>query len=205
MQPAIRGAFTLPDAGASVALVSPHNSDWSVRLLAGDFSPAYGRKDAAPVVRCERDTTLPAELATVVLPSSENRAVGTLVLLQQDHELRSAIGYSYSVDQVTHRFFFATAPGIWSLDGWSSDAEFFYCREGRAGFELAIFCNGSHLSFKGERVLTAQQTVPRCELRQSGSSVIVLPENQFLVLHRWPQSTADGKSRLELEPARVGG
>jgi len=200
----LQSAFTLPDSGHGVALVCSQNSGWSVRTLAGECSLAYGRKDAALVVRSECDTLLPADLATIVLPSSENKTVGTLVPLQQDRERPPAIGYSYSVDQVTHRFFFANAPGIWTLDGWSSDAEFFYCRESPVGFELLVLCKGSNLSFKEEPIITARQRISNCELRRSPLGAITKPENHSIVVHRWPQSTADAKGRLELEPARIG-
>lgn len=198
------GGFALPDSDIGVRLITPRDSNWSMKLLSGENSPAYGRKESAPVMRFECDADLPAELATIVRPAVAGATVGTLVPLHESRGTASVVGYAYSADQVTHRVFFASAPGIWTLDDWSSDAEFFYCSESLFGFALLVLCNGSHLSFRGDRIVTARQRISRCELRRSDSGTIVAPENQSLVVHRWPQS-ADRKSvGLEPEPARIG-
>lgn len=205
MVPGNPGMFAVPGLQSGVGLITPQDSIWSMKLVSGERSPAYARKETAPIVRFECDADLPVELAAIIHPAAASAAVGTLVPLHETREPRSVIGYAYTVEQMTHRFFFATGAGTWTFGDWSSDADFFYCHETPFGFESFVLCNASHLSLKGEPVLTARHRTSHCELRRSASGTIISPENPSTIVHRWPQSTPDSKSaRLEPEPARMG-
>jgi hypothetical protein len=195
-----RKLFLVPSSESGLALITAPESNWRMELKPGEWSPVYGKIEPAPVVRFECEAQLPAELATLVTPASTAAELGNLVPLRHTGQSSVAIGYAYSTRQQTHTFLFSTSAATWSLGDWSSDAEFVYCRAGQIGFEEIIFCNGTHVSFKGRRVASSRNRIRSCEMKPSRKT-LVQPENEAVVLHQWPQ--IHGHSGVSPEPAHA--
>jgi len=117
-------------------------------------SPAYGKFEPAPVVRCHGHVQLPAEVATVLMVHS--------TAARQDSGAR-LVGMRHAAVQVyelTDRyqnqgFCFALDKRPWSFGPWSSDAEVLYCRiEGEHLVHLVVI-GGTSVAWQGRPLLKA--------------------------------------------------
>ena len=164
------------------------------------WSPAYGRKEAAQVLQFERTAVLPIEMATVLVPTADHKALGKLSrIAEPGASSREVQAYSYSTRNEVHRMFFAVEGRTWSWQKWGSDAEFLYCREDRAGISLIALCNGSYVNYDRRAVLSAKNTVESCEVSVADREVLS-KEKDLIVLDGWPE--AGNKSEAgSLEPA----
>jgi hypothetical protein len=97
--------------------------------------------------------------------------------------------------------FFASGAQEWKLSDWSSDAEFLYSRENESGLQEIIFCNGSFVAFRGNRVASSRSKVESCELVWSGGATILSAQRDLIAFHNWPKlSSAIGTGKLETAP-----
>ena len=138
-------------------LIIPTETEWRSSILQGRVSPAYGRQESAPVLRCTARVTLPAEIATALF--AEDRAgasastpsgmsmLGTQEASVQIYELRNDVSH--------HTFFFARGKQPWSSGPWSSDAEVLYCRIENESLVHLIVIGGSSAAWQGEPLLNA--------------------------------------------------
>ena len=113
-----------------LALLPQDDAGWTSELTSGEFSPAYGRKEPAPVVRLSANVKLPADFATLIVPMfSASDRPGGFISLSQKETLRdngSFHGFRYDEETGTHYVIFADERKRWSLGEWSSDASFLY-------------------------------------------------------------------------------
>jgi hypothetical protein len=163
-------------------------------LCQGEWSPAYGRKEAAPVLRVEYAGALPAETATVL--TTANIAPGKLKPVDLLGESPPEHGYGYCEKDKTHQVFFAHPGQSWSWQDWTSDAEFLYVCESRDGVEEIIFCNGARVEFKGRTVVLAERPVESCELSGPEGN-IVSGQRQLLRVCAWAEAFRSRKEALE--------
>jgi hypothetical protein len=167
----------------------------------GEWCPAYGRSEPASVVQYECETSLPAELATVLVTSKTGSELGTLTAFPENGKTPAVLGYSYVTPTELHKMFFAHAAQDWKLSDWSSDAEFLYSRENESGLQEIIFCNGSFVAFRGNRVASSRSKVESCELLWSGGARILSAQRELIALHNWPKlSSTTGVGKLETVP-----
>jgi hypothetical protein len=140
---------------------------------------------------------LPVETATVLSPTQVGSSRGELLRIGNPEQSK-ANGYCYSRGDEAHRMFFAHS-AHWSLDDWSSDAEFLYVREHRNSITEIIVCNGSRVDFRGQRIVSAHRPIENCELL--GATGEILSEQKDLItLHGWPAMGTPSRERGR-EPA----
>src|SRR6185312_644800 len=89
-------------------------------------------------------------------------------------------GYSYVDNAEEHRVFFADSGKPWSLEDFSSDAEFLYWQQDRKRDRaLLIVCGGSSVSFAGRAAVTCPNRVSYCEvLWENGSVKLSGPDSE---------------------------
>jgi hypothetical protein len=174
----------VPAAGSSGLAVITPASGWEVKLSEGKWSPAYGQGEPAPVLQFSRDAVLPVETATVLVPTQTGKARGEVAEIGKPDE-SEASGYKYFRADETHRMFFSHA-AQWSLDDWSSDAEFLYVGEHRNSITEIIFCNGSRVAFRGRPIVSAGRRIESCELIRA-TSEILSDQKDLITLHGWPE------------------
>jgi hypothetical protein len=173
-----------PVAGSSGLTLITVDSGWDIKLSEGQWSPAYGQTEPAPVLQFSRDAALPIETATVLAPTPVGSTRGELTLIGNPEQSK-AVCYCYSRADETHRMFFSHV-AQWSLDDWSSDAEFLYIREHRNSITEIIFCNGSGIAFRGRPIVSAGRRIESCEiLRATGE--ILSEQKDLITLHGWPE------------------
>jgi hypothetical protein len=127
---------------------------------------------------------LPVETATVLVPTQTGKARGEVAEIGKPDE-SEASGYKYFRADETHRMFFSHA-AQWSLDDWSSDAEFLYVGEHRNSITEIIFCNGSRVAFRGRPIVSAGRRIESCELIRA-TSEILSDQKDLITLHGWPE------------------
>src|SRR5205814_5061124 len=100
-----------------LALLPQKDAGWTSELASGEFSPAYGRKEPAPVLRVTTKTKLPTEFATVIVPLfSLSDKPGRFVPLAREERSTdngSLRGFRYDEVSKTHYLIFADSRQPW--------------------------------------------------------------------------------------------
>jgi len=176
------GRFFSSGIRSGIALFSPAGQSWSKTVEQGTWSAAYGLKEPATEVRFTTVTTLPAEFATLLAPMvmSPEEADAQAQLMQVSSSPRMSV-YRFIDNREEHCFIFAQNKS-WTFHGWKSDAEFLYCCSSNGKLNLLVFCNGTHVEFRGNRIVSSPKHVLRCEIIYSdGKMQVVCSEDDILV------------------------
>lgn len=132
------------------------------KQASGWWSPVYGRKEPSPVLNFSTVSKLPCEFVTLLIPGA-GRKGGILTEERLSAEGARAHAYRYRSGKDDHLLIFGEPQEAWSVDSWSSDAEFVYI--GRQGNRRHwIVCNGTYLETAGKKVVSADARVLRCEI-----------------------------------------
>jgi len=148
----------------------PHQPEWHASIIQGRISPAYGRYEPAPVLRCTTRAKLPAEIATALI--AETRAGGSeqsvprLTMMSVQTEAVQA--YELYDADTTHHFFFACDKQPWSSPLWSSDGELVYFRVEHDELAHLIVIGGSSVAWHGKPLLNATSPFQFFEWRREG-------------------------------------
>lgn len=156
--------------GTVLDVLTPEGTTWSKQIETGEWSPAYGESQPAPVLHFSTVASLPMEFVTL-FRSRQNASVpaGSLNAIGKN---AAVSGYVYLDDAEEHRMFFSDSGEPWSLEDWSSDVEFLYWRHDRKRDRvMLIVCGGSSVSFAGREVITSPKRVSYCEVLWENGSV----------------------------------
>ena len=89
--------------------------------------------------------------------------------------------YRFIDNREEHCFIFAQDKS-WTFHEWKSDAEFLYCCSTNGKLNLLVFCNGTHVEFRGNRIVSSPKRALRCEIIYShGKTQVVCSEDDILV------------------------
>jgi hypothetical protein len=168
----------------ALCLVSPEDSMWKISLTRGQLSPAYGRFESAPVVRCAARVKLPAKIATVLLAQSVAGQLPQTVAGQRGESARlfgmqeaAVQAYELHDRNEIHGFFFARDKRAWSCGLWSSDAELLYCRTENDKLAHLVVIGGSSLSWQGQALLNANSPLKFFEWRKRDGTLDADPDS----------------------------
>jgi hypothetical protein len=176
------GRFVSPGKRGGIALFSPAGESWSETVEQGIWSAAYGMKEPATEVRFTAVTTLPAEFATLLAPMGmlPEDADAQARLMQVSPSPGMSV-YRFIDNREEHCFIFAQDKS-WTFHEWKSDAEFLYCCSTNGKLNLLVFCNGTHVEFRGNRIVSSPKRALRCEIIYShGKTQVVCSEDDILV------------------------
>jgi hypothetical protein len=176
------GRFVSPEKRRGIALFSPAGESWSETVEQGTWSAAYGIKESAAVVRFKTVATLPVEFATLLAPigMSPEDADSQAKLVRVSPSPRISV-YRFIDNREEHCFIFAEDKS-WTFHEWKSDAEFLYCCSNNGKLNLLVFCNGTHVEFRGNRIVSSPKTVLRCEVIYfHGKTQVVCSADDILV------------------------
>jgi hypothetical protein len=138
---------------ACLALLTDQNSAWTTEVTQGLVSPAYGAKQAAPIVRASVNATLPEHLGVLLVPMTRGSEAGIFAPLGESSD-KGVRGYRYQTFQTTEVFFIARQNGPWACGPWSSDSKLLYCRLERGRFTHVIMVSGSFGEWRGKRFIS---------------------------------------------------
>ena len=153
-----------------LALVPAQGSGWNCALAWDEVSPAYGTKEAAPVVRISGRVQLPAEFAAAIVPLLAPRDLpGSLAQIAgAAADATGVCGYRYDQPEGSQSMIFSNGRGAWKLGPWTSDADFLYCSVRDGEVTHFILCNGSFAQLAGTPVFSRSGKIERFEWRDSG-------------------------------------
>lgn len=160
---AAEGARFSRSGGGVLDVIRPEGTSWTQKVENGSWSPAYGEAQPAPVLHFSTVASLPTGFATL-FKLRENASVrpGTLKPVGESSIVPA---YEYAKSDEEHRFFFASANKPWTVDGWSSDAEFLYWGYDRKSDRgLLILSGGTKVSAAGQALAECSKPASFCEV-----------------------------------------
>jgi uncharacterized heparinase superfamily protein len=131
------------------------------------LSPAYGKFEPAPVVRCHGRVQLPAEIATILTVHPAARPESRASLAGMRH---AAVQVYELIDRDENQgFCFALDKRPWSFGPWSSDAEVLYCRIVGEHLVHLVVIGGTSVAWQGRPLLKAPGPSSYFEWRKQDS------------------------------------
>jgi hypothetical protein len=154
-----------------VALLTAEGHGWAEEVVQQLWSPAYGRKEPAPMAHFSTISELPAEFVTLFCSHGGNSPeAGELAKMdakteaKQEGSTASVHGYLFRSGDEEHYFLFGPGQQLWSLGRWTSDAEFVYLGLNPDGSRELIFCHGTRVEIGGRPIVSCAETSARCEI-----------------------------------------
>lgn len=144
---------------------------WSHDMCPDWYSPVYGRKEPALLLRCTTRAQLPVELVSLLIPTPTTTGdLGVFEPFATESEGASVRAYRHASPGAPGRlFFFAASPGGWRVGPWSSDARFLFCAPGCGEQpDCFVMCDGSYLALSGRRILAARRPLKYAEFFSNG-------------------------------------
>jgi Heparinase II/III-like protein/Heparinase II/III N-terminus len=157
--------FGVKGGSAGLSILCPDKHGWAEEVRKDFWSPVYGKKEAITVLNFGTVADLPTEFVNLLIPLEETGEVPGK-LIQITAALAPVKAYLYSTPSGETFFFFAEQnANEWSVGTIISDAEFVYWQRKREGGEqLVILCNGSYVEIEGNRIISCQRRIERCEV-----------------------------------------
>jgi hypothetical protein len=175
MQLAEENIFRVKGASQGLALLPAQAQGWAEEVRKDAWSPVYGQKAPATVLKFGIVTPVPAEFAVLLVTLEEvHGSAGSFARLAKQGTDAPVSAYRYLGEAGEYCFFFAEAGKPWRQDSVSSDAEFVcWSRTAASGDQHLIQCNGSYTEIKDQPGLRCGRAVSWCELRLEGSQKTV--------------------------------
>jgi hypothetical protein len=149
-----------------VRIVLAGQTAWKTEILQGRVSPAYGRHQTAPVLRCHARVKLPTEFAAVLIAEARN-ARQRHELGLSSNELPLVEVYELHEGELRHEFFFARSKQMWSAGAWSSDADMIYCQNKDQRLTQLIVIGASRVAWDEQELFEAKEPIEFFEWRSS--------------------------------------
>ena len=158
-----RFLFRAPN-GAALALQSTEENPWSTRIVPGEYSAAYGRKEAALVLQSSIKAGAPCGFTTLIFACDSNKLVwGRFVDLTAQCEGQAVYGCAYQASSNTHQWIFSDGTSPWQVGELASDARFLYCRFDQGRLAQSIIYQGSFVTMAGRRLFESGEQVAQRE------------------------------------------
>jgi uncharacterized heparinase superfamily protein len=188
LHPRLHPAQDMPDCYSSadgaegIAILAPFGHACSRTVERDSCSPLYGVTEESSTVRFSAAAPLPAEFATLLLPTANLKQISRERLhFAQTSNARGTSEYQFTQHENDHTALFADGK-MWNLGGWSTDAKFFYECSASGKINLLILCNFKELTFQGQQITRSPKRIPYCEFVFSDTGVEVnCPDPQLQV------------------------
>ncbi len=149
----------------------------SPRVDHGWWSPAYGLREPAPVLRAQSTAALPSSSAWLLAAGPQQLAGQRLVRAQSCPSGLHA--YNLSVGGTS--YFWFVAAGAWRWEGWASDAAALYGAFDSEGHAVhVVVCGGTFVEMAGDRVWSAAEPAAGFEWRRECASAAASPADAWL-------------------------
>jgi hypothetical protein len=172
-----------PDADqTALRLIWPEQTAWKTTITRGTISPAYGRYEPAPVVRCEARVKLPTEIATALLAQRRPAQTQDEAHMVSRHDANVQVHELHDGNR-SHEFFFALDSQVhahdhqtWNFGPWSTNAELLYCRIEEEKLVQLIVVGGNLVAWQGRPILNARRPWQFFEWRKCDGVTHAEPE-----------------------------
>jgi hypothetical protein len=161
----VSGASFVAEDQSVLTLLTTEGNEWVREITNGWYSPAYGKREPSPVVRFRKETRVPVEFATLLLPLPPGcTEQGHLMRMKAENGAGDVHGYMYQTPAETHYIILSDHPGPWHFGTWASDATFLYCGvPNKGGIHRLALSGGSFVEIDHQRIFLARRTVARFE------------------------------------------
>jgi hypothetical protein len=164
------------EGGPHLGIFAAEAHGWGRRVEQDWHAPVYGHKEPAQVLRFGTVAKLPAEFATLLLPSTALRgepdSLG--VCFRQIPSQEGVQAYQYITPKEEHTMFFAAGVGVWRFGVWTSDAAFLYSGKNSDGaLQALICCGGSFVEMEGQPVISSTTSMLGCGVKATPQEVDV--------------------------------
>jgi len=157
------GNWFTSGADSSIAVLAPEEHGWNARLEDGVWSPAYGRKEPAPVFSFRTTAALPHAFTTLLVPQLKGaQEIGILKRLEVGDADIDAYHYASATEE--YYFIISDENEPWAVGPCASDAQFLCFGMHQDGHRELIFCNGRSVEIMGKPIVSGADVVQRCEL-----------------------------------------
>jgi hypothetical protein len=166
MQVQKENVFGVRNGDERIALLSVEGHGWSEEAHKDWWSPSYGQKQSNLVLNFSTVAELPAEFVTLLVPlERETLNAGKMICDPVENQQGGVKAYRVSTNDAVHSVYFGKPGEPWRSGIWTSDAEFLYWRtDERNQLQHLIVCNASWASAAGQRLITCERRVSRCEV-----------------------------------------
>ncbi|MCU1304264.1 MAG: putative Heparinase family protein [Candidatus Sulfotelmatobacter sp.] len=137
-----------------MALLMDPASMWTSELTEGLVAPAYGLKQAAPVLRISAKAPQAKDCGVLLLPITDSANVGAFSALGGEESDARVRGYRYTTLQAAEIIFFATGNSSWTCGSWRSDANLLFCKLEGGRLQHVIMVSGSFGEWRGKRFVS---------------------------------------------------
>lgn len=163
-------AWIFSDGGsARLALLAAGSMDKS-SIERGWYSPAYGKRLPALVLRYSKSASLPHAFATLMIPSLTNPELGKFTEIRGHQTSPGVCGYCYTTKDRIHQWWFASEKEPWRIGSLASDAHFLYCNFTADGqMDHFVLCDGAFLRLDERVLFEAREKVPSYEWRSEST------------------------------------
>ncbi len=178
------GRFCSRGERGGIAIFSPAGKTWSRTVEQGAWSSVYGKAEPATEIRFTSVTTLPAEFATLLAPSSASldKTDVQAGLMQVSAPPQVSV-YRFIHNREKHCFIFSQG-NSWTFQEWKSDAKFMYCCSTDGKLNLLVFCDGTHVELRGSKIASCPNRVLRCEIIHSHDTTQVVCSDEDILVSR---------------------
>lgn len=157
------GTFRMMDRLPQLAILSLQGYGWKEEVHEETWSPCYGQKAPALVLRHTAEIAVPTEFAALLTVLNEGQSAGSFTRMP-DYAGAGVHGYRYSGNGAEYSFLFGKGGEPWRKDVFSSDAEFVCLRKTSDGEVHLMLCGGSYVEVDGGAQLRCVRPVAWAEL-----------------------------------------
>jgi Heparinase II/III-like protein/Heparinase II/III N-terminus len=150
-------AYFRGDDGAMLTSALAGSDGLRCTVSEGGYSPCYGEREPAPLLRATANLQLPTECATVLIPGIKGDACleQTLHTMSVRHA-GCVCEYRLLLEHRMHEMYFSDLSCIWNVGPIVTDARFFYClRDERGNYARFIACDVTYLEVHGRVLLSS--------------------------------------------------
>jgi hypothetical protein len=185
------GLYRVKGASHGLAILSPQGHNWAEEVCKDSCSPVYGQRAPMTTLRFTADATLPTEFAVLLVTLQEAHQIpGTFAKIAGAENNSRVCGYKFAGERESSSYIFGPSGESWSLDNFSSDAEFVCWTQVQENYgppdseQCLILCNGSFASTEGgleircrENVVWAEVTLKAGQRSTYSSDPAAITEN----------------------------
>lgn len=156
-----------------LVFLTAESVEGSQRVDQGSYSPAYGSKVPALVLRYSQTVALPSAMATLIIPSSGKlEEWGKFERVEEESAGSGSCSYRYSLKGEIHQWVFARGDAPWRVGRLASDARLLYCSFLQDGqLERFVLSGGSFFRLDQRLLFEARETVPAYEWEHKSADV----------------------------------
>jgi hypothetical protein len=151
----------LSDEPQQLTLLTAGSAKWEVSAEDGLISPAYGALQSAPVGVFKVKTSMPVEIAALLIPLRTGARDSKFRLASS--QASDPTAYIYESGEITDYVIFGKPGDSWSFSQFRGDGSLLFVRTQGTEIISLIFCSATFVEIDGKRVFSSPELVSKFE------------------------------------------